>query len=660
MCRSDRSFHDIKVRLGLITMLLSNGDRILCVLSDKIEQTFDKDIALPRGISQDDIQKVREATDLVALVSERVPLKQRGHEFWGCCPFHNEKTPSFKVDASSQFWHCFGCGEGGDAFGYLMKSEDVTFPEAVRELAEKAHIDIAEGDISGVSQGQKKRLRDICIASAQFYHNQLMRGRSDGADAARRYLSGRNLGGSIPKMWQLGFAPGRNMLFNHLSSLGFKPSEMVEANVVVGNGGKFRDRFYERVMFPINDINGECIAFGGRIIGDGQPKYLNSQETPIFHKSQVLYGIDKAKAAMASTGVAVVCEGYTDVIALHEAGIKNAVATLGTSLTRQHIRLLSRHASKRIVYLFDGDEAGQRATERALQFIDDAITPESGTSRLEICALTLPDNMDPAEFVAARGAEAMHEQLEGASPLIAFGIERRLGKHDLASAEGRAKALVDVLEILAPIKTSILAKDYAVKIAGRLHLREQDVLDQLSRMRSPKRYEEDERTTSTNDRVRPAKDPSVRLSTSEQNRLRCEREFLSLCAQNPLLAIARAETLENTAWHDRINSDIASAILEVLETNLNAKTTDMIDAAVMKQPSASSVLTSASVPEGSSPTQIMDYLALQLSIGDMEEQIAGLKSSLADLEAKGISDDDGLFARLVRLQSRLNDARMSR
>lgn len=254
----------------------------------------------------------------------------------------------------------------------------------------------------------------------------------------------------------------------------------------------------------------------------------------------------------------------------------------------------------------------------------------------------------------------MHEQLEGASPLIAFGIERRLGKHDLASAEGRAKALVDVLEILAPIKTSILAKDYAVKIAGRLHLREQDVLDQLSRMRSPKRYEEDERTTSTNDRVRPAKDPSVRLSTSEQNRLRCEREFLSLCAQNPLLAIARAETLENTAWHDRINSDIASAILEVLETNLNAKTTDMIDAAVMKQPSASSVLTSASVPEGSSPTQIMDYLALQLSIGDMEEQIAGLKSSLADLEAKGISDDDGLFARLVRLQSRLNDARMSR
>ncbi len=635
--------------------------RIMLIQQPGLKLILEQDNALARGISQDDIQKVRDATDIVALISERVPLKQRGHEFWGCCPFHHEKTPSFKVDSSSQFWHCFGCGEGGDVFGYLMKIEDISFPEAVRELADKAHIDIQEGEYSGPTQNQKKRLRDICNATADFYHNQLMRVRSKGTDEARRYLSGRKLGGDIPKKWNLGYAPGRNHLFNHLLSLGFKADEMVQANVVVSSSGKYRDRFYERVMFPINDISGECIAFGGRIMGDGQPKYLNSQETPIFHKSQVLYGIDKAKSAMASTGIAVVCEGYTDVIALHEAGIRNAVATLGTSLTRQHIRLLSRHASKKLIYLFDGDEAGQRATERALQFIDDAITPESGASRLERCALSLPDGLDPAEFIEARGAEAMNEQLEGAQPLLAFGIERRLSKHDLSSAEGRSRALVDVLDILAPIKSSILAKDYAVKIAGRLHMREQDVLDQLATLSAPKRYQsEDGREASRTSTVARSAPTGIRLSKAEQNRLRIEREFLGLAAQNPLLAIARADALENTIWHDPIHSDIAKVILEVLSTNLAAKTADLIDAASSKHRVAASILTSAAASSDLTPDQIMEYLVHELAIGDLEEKIAGLKSKLATLEDEGKSDDDGLFAELVRLQAHLNSARKSR
>lgn len=620
---------------------------------------------MARGINQDDIQKVRDATDLVALVSERVPLKQRGHEFWGCCPFHNEKTPSFKVDASSQFWHCFGCGEGGDAFGYLMKMDDLTFPEAVSELADKAHIDIQEGQYSGPTQGQKKRLRDICNATAEYYHNQLMRVRSPGADAARAYLSGRGLGGHIAKTWGLGYAPGRNNLFNHLLKLGYKPEEMVQANVVVGNAGKYRDRFYERVMFPINDISGECIAFGGRIMGDGQPKYLNSQETPIFHKSQVLYGIDKAKGAMASTGVAVVCEGYTDVIALHEAGIRNAVATLGTSLTKQHIRLLSRHASKKIIYLFDGDEAGQRATERALQFIDDAITPESGTSRLEICALTLPDGLDPAEFVAAHGADAMNAQLETAEPLLSFGIERRLSKHDLDSATGRSRALADVLEILAPIKGSILAKDYAVRIAGRLRMREQDVLAQLSQTQATRRFDTDGdgNGAGTGSRT-PANTEAAHapgnLSTPEQNRLKIEREFLSLCAQNPLLAIARADALESTIWHEPIHSDIADAMLGVLATNITAKTTDIMDAAALKHPRAASILTGGSSAPDIPADQVMDYLVGELAIGDMEERIARLKERLAQGESSDAATGEDLFAELIELQGKLNAERATR
>ena len=315
------------------------------------------------AISDEDIQKVREASDLVAIMGETGPVKQRGRDFWLCCPFHNEKTPSCKIDPALQLWHCFGCGEGGDVFAFIMKSQDLSFPEAVRYLAERAHIDIADDQAKrgpGMGQGAKARLRAVCAEAAEFFHMQLMRSKSPQAGAARAYLSQRGLGGDIPKTWMLGFAPGQGALVRHLASKGFQSNEMIQANVaVVGSDGRVRDRFFNRVMFPIKDEQGQCIAFGGRVIGKGEPKYLNSQETPLFHKGRMLYALDKAKAAMASTGVAVVSEGYTDVIAMHEAGIRNAVATLGTALTRTHIRVLSRHARNRIVYLFDGRHAAR-------------------------------------------------------------------------------------------------------------------------------------------------------------------------------------------------------------------------------------------------------------------------------------------------------------
>ena len=440
------------------------------------------------GISEEDIQKVREANDLVEVIGERTPVKQRGRDFWCCCPLHNEKTPSFKIDPALQLWHCFGCGEGGDVFGFIMKTEDLSFPEAVRRLAERAHIDIAEsGGRKSIGSSRKARLKAVCDETSQFYHCQLMRNPGSDASAARSYLGARGLGGEVPKTWQLGFAPGHGQLVRHLSAKGFKPDEMVQANVALSNdGGKLRDRFYNRIMFPINDPQGECIAFGGRVVGKGEPKYLNSQETPLFHKSQVLYGMDKAKAAMASTGIAVVVEGYTDVIALHEAGVRNAVATLGTALTMRHIRLLSRHAQHRIVDLFDGDEAGQRAADRALAFIDDSMTPEAGKSRIELAAVTLPDNLDPADFVAQRGAEELQKLIANAQPLLKYGIERRLARHDLSRAEGRAAALADALQVLAPIKDSMLARDYAVQIATSVRAREQDVIDQLEHLKAPK------------------------------------------------------------------------------------------------------------------------------------------------------------------------------
>lgn len=606
-------------------------------------------------ISDDDIQKVREATDLVALVGERTRVQQRGREFWACCPLHHEKTPSFKMDPATQLWHCFGCGEGGDVFGFAMKIDDITFPEAVRKLAERARIDITEDDRSGVPSSKKQRLRDACKAAEEFFHTQLMRSPDGGAATARSYLASRDLGGAVPKKWMLGYAPGRSRMTTHLLSLGFTPDELVAANISVNRNGRLNDRFYERVMFPIHDVAGECIAFGGRIIGDGEPKYLNSQETPIFHKSNVLFALDKAKARMASTGCAIVAEGYTDVIAMHEAGITNSVATLGTALTKSHIRLLSRHAGKRIVYLFDGDAAGQRATERALQFIDEAATPESGRAQTEICALCLPDGQDPAEYLAAHDADSLQALIDGAQPLVQFGIDRRIARHDIDTAEGRARALPDALSVLAPIKDSVLAKEYAVQIAQRLRIREEDALGQLASMQKPRIYDDD---PSGGDAPMPAQ-PAVQLRGEEANRLALERELLGTFVQHPLESLAYVDDISRTQWHFKVHERIAQAVVGELAQNLNAVPAQLIEAASRVEGQASSILTAVSANDQLPPERTLAYLVQELSIGDMEDEATRLKQAMANA-TDGSPEEAQLFQELVALQERLVTAQKMR
>jgi len=253
-----------------------------------------------------------------------------------------------------------------------------------------------------------------------------------------------------------------------LAAEGFARDELIEANLALADDrGDMKDRFFNRLMFPIADLQGRVIAFGGRVIGEGQPKYLNSSDTPIFHKSANMYGIDRAKSAIVSTGTALVVEGYTDVIAMHEAGFTNAVATLGTALTARHIKLLGRFA-KRIVYLFDGDEAGMRAADRAAEFLDSTSTPEAGSARLDLLVSVIPDGMDPADYVAAHGAEDMKAVVAGAQPLLRFVIDRRIDAHDLATPEGRSRALADAAGVLASVRGSLLAQDYAAHVADRL------------------------------------------------------------------------------------------------------------------------------------------------------------------------------------------------
>lgn len=609
------------------------------------------------GIPEDDIRRVREASDLVSIAGERVVLRQRGRDFWGCCPFHNEKSPSFKIDPSTQLWHCFGCGEGGDVFSFVMKLDDIGFVDAVRELARRAGIQITEAPGAAMNRGKKARLKEVCNASAEFFHTQLMRGRGPKVDEARSYLAGRDLGGEVPKKWQLGFAPGSGSLVAYLSSKGFKPKEMIEANVAVEARGGARDRFFDRIMFPIRDVDGDVIAFGGRVVGKGEPKYLNSQETSIFHKSEVLFGLDKAKAAMASTGVAIICEGYTDVIMMHEAGVTNVVATLGTALTVQHIRVLSRHAKHKIVYLFDGDEAGQRAADRAARFIDESMLPEAGRKQVDLCAVTLPDNLDPADFVVQRGGEAIQKLIDNAVPLLRYAIDRKLRGRNLVDFGEKGRALTEVLELLAPIKHSVLAQEYAGYIADCLQLDVNAVVEKLAATREPRQFDSMPATAAAAAPV--SRVPKVALPPREKERLRIERDFLSLCASEPSIGLAYAGALAQTVWHRDIHGQIAMQLLDVLAEDAMAPAAEIVRRLEESIPGAASVISGSSTHDDREPGELARFFSEELAIRDMEDLIREMNAQLKRPQDMSADDYNLVFESVVAMQKELAAAKLA-
>lgn len=413
-------------------------------------------------ISEEDKNKVRDATDLVALVQETVELKPRGsNDLWGCCPFHGEKTASFHVIPATQVWHCFGCGEGGDAFTYVMKRENLSFPESIRYLAERAGIEL-EDDSSFKRTGTKRnRLIDVCEETSNFYHMLLMRGK----DArGRDYCKGRALDADTCRKYRLGFAPGRNMLVQHLASKGFTPQEMIDANVAFrGRNGGLVDRFFDRVIFPIFDEQGRCIAFGGRALDKEKTnaKYLNTSETPIFHKGKNLYGFNWAKDHIVNSDEAIVVEGYISAMSCWKAGIENIVAVLGTALTERHVKTLTRF-TKKIIYMFDGDAAGQKAARRAIQFIE--------KDDIDLRCVILPDGMDPDDYVRANGAAKLRELLDNSIPLMDFVFGKLEEESDISTPGGRAKAMRAALELIYPLRASYMIDGYYMQIADRLGL----------------------------------------------------------------------------------------------------------------------------------------------------------------------------------------------
>ncbi len=358
------------------------------------------------------LDEVRARTGLAELVGRRVRLVKRGREHLGLCPFHNEKTPSFTVNEEKEFYHCFGCGAHGTAFDFVMQTEGLGFPEAVERLAGEAGLALPERD----PRAEERRKRDetlypVLEGAAAWFEMQLSHA---GGTAARQYLEARGVSAATAGAFRLGFAPGRRTALKEaLMARGFDEARLIAAGLLItpDDGGPSFDRFRDRVMFPITDRKGRVIAFGGRALGEAKAKYLNSPETPVFHKGSVLYGLALAATAVRESGTAVIVEGYMDVIALHGAGLRHVVAPLGTAVTEDQIRLLWRAAPEPILCL-DGDAAGRKAAERAAERALPGLRP--GCS-LRFAFLRWGE--DPDSIVRAEGIEALAEVLEGAEPL---------------------------------------------------------------------------------------------------------------------------------------------------------------------------------------------------------------------------------------------------
>jgi DNA primase len=415
-------------------------------------------------IPQTFIDEIVARSDIVEVIGARVPLKKSGREFKACCPFHNEKSPSFWVSPDKQFYHCFGCGAHGTVVGFLMQYEKLGFVDAVADLAQRAGLELPR-EAQGAANSGSADLHEIMARAARFFEQNL-------ADSARaqNYLTGRGIDAAACAKFNLGYAPDSwNALLNRFGAEEEQRRRLLQNGLIVERdtrGGEraagFYDRFRDRLMFPIRDSRGRVLAFGGRVIDQGEPKYLNSPETPLFHKGRELYGLYEARQAHADFKRLMIVEGYMDVVRLHQAGITYAVATLGTATTQEHLNKLFRLTSE-LVFCFDGDRAGRQAAWRALE----NALPLARDGR-ELKFMFLPEGHDPDTLVAEEGAEAFERRLKTSLPLSEYLIQQLLQQVDLTHVDGRAKlkALAQPLFMRMPegVYRELLADALAAEI----------------------------------------------------------------------------------------------------------------------------------------------------------------------------------------------------
>jgi DNA primase len=404
----------------------------------------------------DIVQEIKQRTDLVELISAYVPLKRAGRNHKGLCPFHSEKTPSFTVDGERGMFKCWGCGTGGDCFTFIQEREGLSFNEAGELLARKAGLEwVRKGD-TAEKRSQRERLYDVVALAERFYRQSL-----EAAPDVRKYVEGRGLTAETCEQFRLGYAPGGyEALLGWLKRQKVPLEEALEADVLVHGEHGVRDRFVERLMFPIFDLEGRPIAFGGRTLRpDGVPKYLNSRETPIFQKGKTLYGLHRAKRAIPEAGFTVAVEGYMDLIALHQAGISNAVAGLGTAITETHVGILRRYSAE-LVFCYDGDSAGIQAALRNASMFEAA--------GCNVRVAVLPEGADPDTYIQREGADAFRGLLNQAEPLLDYHLSVLRRRYNLTDDTTRLAFVREAAKVVAQSGSHLTRQEYAGKLTKML------------------------------------------------------------------------------------------------------------------------------------------------------------------------------------------------
>ncbi len=493
----------------------------------------------------DVIEEVRLRNDIVSVISDYVKLQRQGSSYVGLCPFHNEKTPSFSVSPDKQLYYCFGCGAGGSVFNFIMEYENYSFQEAVRFLADRAGISLPDEEDprqANRERDRKSRLLGINRTAAVFYNHQLY---SPEGKSGMEYLKGRGLSDESITHFGLGFAPAKGSpLYPYLKEQGISDELLSESGLVqVSERQGMVDKFWNRVIFPIMDVNSKVIGFGGRVLGDAKPKYLNSPETPVFDKSRNLYGLNFAR----KTGkkVLLLCEGYMDVIALHQAGFTNSVASLGTALTTRHAALLKRYTDE-VILTYDSDDAGVRAALRAIPLLKEA----GVSSRV----LHMEPYKDPDEFIRASGKEAFQERIDQAENSFSFELSVMERSHDMKDPDDKTRFFREVAGRIAESEQEIERENYIEATVERYHTS----YDGLRKM-----VMDDLLEGSPAARIRPRK--IERRSEKEDPNLKSQRLLLTWLSEEPKLYPAISGYIHPEDFSEGLYREVAEALFGQLQ-----------------------------------------------------------------------------------------------
>ena len=465
-------------------------------------------------ISPQIIEEIKFRNDIESVVSSYVTLKRAGSNFSGSCPFHSEKTPSFVVFPATQSFYCFGCGAGGDAISFVMRAENIDYVSAIKMLAQRSGITLPDDIDNHQHQGVgRQRVLDMNIEAVKFFQNCLWDERI--GKEGREYLNKRGLSNSVIKHFRIGYAPNTfGMLHDHLKKLGYSDEEMYVGFLCgKGQNGTPYDYFRNRVMFPIIDTSGNVVAFGGRVLDDSKPKYLNTSDTPAFKKSRNLFALNFAKNK--SENMMILCEGYMDVIALHAAGFENAVATLGTAITSEQARIFSKY-TKKVVISYDSDEAGQRAADKAFKFLQEV--------GIDVKILKMIGAKDPDEFIKKFGADKFKDILEKSKTRFDFETEKILAKYNISDLDDKIKASSEICQVIASFPSEVEREVYFIKASKLLELPQESIKrDVFSILQKKKREEKKTQineiyraTSGIGDRINPESAGNIRANKIEE------------------------------------------------------------------------------------------------------------------------------------------------